>query len=631
VLGAQEMAVPVTFAILTTVATFAPLFFVPGMMGKIWRMIPVIVVATLFFSLLESFFVLPAHLAHSGAAIARGYRDAPKLGWRHPFATVQNWFGRGLERFTEGPYRRLLERTLAYRYTTVAIAGMMFLVALAVVVTGILPFRLFPRPESERVAVVARLPYGAPLERTLQIRDALEKAAHAAIAESGGLSITEGVMTHLGEGAGESGSHVVEVEVQLVPEPERDISSKAFAMAWKERLPEMPGLRALNLDFEAGPHSGTAVDVELSHPNPEILERVSEEVALALRDYSDLRNVENGYAAGKPQLDFHLLDEAQLFGLTSQELARQIRGSIFGVEAIREQRGRNELKVMVRLPKDQRVSEHHLENLQVRLPSGGYVPLDNVARFDRTRAPTAITHEENIRVVNVRAELAPTARSSREVLESLRGEVLPALEANYPGLNYEFAGSQRHQDELFATLKQNFGLALLVVLVLLAIPLRSYVQPLVIMSAIPLGMVGAVAGHLIMGHDLSAISLMGIVALSGVVVNDSLVLVDATNHLRARGFSAYRAIVGGAAKRLRPIFLTSLTTFFGLAPMILETSVQAQFIIPMAISLGFGIVFATVVVLLVVPAVYLVVEDLRVLCLGPRSSSSAPVISPESP
>ena len=352
-----------------------------------------------------------------------------------------------------------------------------------------------------------------------------------------------------------------------------------------------------------------------------------------MRGYSDLTNIANSYAAGKPQLDFHLLPRAQTLGVTSQAVGRQLRSAFFGAEALREQRGRNEMRVMVRLPEHQRRSEYDLQHLRVRTPGGGHVPLHHLVGFERQRAPTEIVREDGKRIVNVTAELASGVVSPREVLAALRQDVIPELEQRYAGLSVSLVGEQREQQEAFASLGRGFALAMFVIFALLAVVFRSYAQPAIIMAAIRFGFVGAVAGHVLMGYELSLMSLFGIIALSGVVVNDSLVLIDAANRARARGATAVEAISWAGERRLRPILLTSLTTFFGLMPMILETSVQAQFLIPMAISLGFGILFATAVILVLVPVLFMLVHDadqsLRRAVRGLRGAEQPPRDKPQ--
>jgi multidrug efflux pump subunit AcrB len=609
IVGAREMAMPVTFAILTSVAAFMPLFFVPGTMGKVFSFFPFVVVAVLGFSLIESFFVLPAHLGHShqgnGNAIARR------------IDSLSTRAGGALERFTAERYRPFLQAVMRRRYLSISVGVAVFFVSVGMVASGLVPFNFFPKLEGDVVKVEARLPYGAPMEDTLVAQRALEQAAVAALNRLGGPEHSRGLYTLVGEGPAqrygptEYGSHLVTIEQALVPSDQRDFTSGEFSSLWAQLTPSLPMTDAIIFESSSGPGAGAAVDVQLSHADTAVLERAAAELAEALADYSELYNVVNGFAAGKPRLDYDPLPRAESLGITPQELGRQLRSAFFGAEAIRELRGRNELKVMVRLPEHQRESEHDLEALRIRTPRGGFVPLGAVADIERNRAPTSILREDGRRIVNVSAELTAQVKSSRAVRTDLEESVLPELARRHPGLEAQFVGQQRSQQEAFGSLGKNYLVALFVIYALLAIPFRSYIQPAIIMSAIPFGFVGAVLGHLLLGYPLSLISLFGIIALSGVVVNDSLVLIDAVNKKRAEGVSAFEAATFGGVRRLRPIILTSLTTFFGLAPMIFETSVQARFLVPMAISLGFGVLFATLIILLLVPALYLVVEDLR--------------------
>ncbi len=609
IIGARQMAMPVSFAILTSIAAFLPLFFVPGTMGKIFAFFPFVVTAVLVFSLLESFFILPAHLGHSGAGF-----DNRLLA---SIDEASEKAGRTLERFTRTIYRPFLERVMRHRYLSLSVAGAILFIAIGMTAAGVVPFNFFPKLEGDVVSVSARLPYGAPVAQTLEVQRALEAAAQATLAGFGGEEYSRGCYSRVGEGpsssfdAGEAGSHLVTIEQALVSTEDRDFSAEQFSSTWARNTPELPQAEAVIFNSSVGPGAGAAVDVQLSHTDTAVLERAAAELAEALGAYDELYNVENGFSAGKPRFDYDPLPSAESLGLSTGEVGRQLRSAFYGAEAIREQRGRNELKVMVRLPREQRASEHDLEALRIRTPQGGFLPLAAVAEVERNRAPTTIKREDGRRVVNVSAELTAQVKSSRDVLESLEADVLPVLAKTYPGLQADFVGQQRSQAEAFSSLRQNYLVALFAIFALLAIPFRSYVQPLIIMSVIPFGFVGALLGHLLLGYPLSLISLFGIVALSGVVVNDSLVLIDAVNKKRAQGTSAFEAAAYGGVRRLRPIILTSLTTFFGLAPMIFETSVQARFLIPMAVSLGFGILFATFIVLLLVPALYLVVEDLK--------------------
>ncbi|MGB1014512.1 MAG: efflux RND transporter permease subunit [Nannocystaceae bacterium] len=382
-------------------------------------------------------------------------------------------------------------------------------------------------------------------------------------------------------------------------------------MAWQARTPILPGVSSITFESSEGPSAGEDIAVELRYPGIEVLAEASTQLQRQLQNYPQLRNIVNPYTSGKPQIDLHLLDEARRLGLSSKDIAQQLRASFYGAEAVREQRGRHELRVMVRLPKSQRRSEHDLDTLKVRTAQGGDVPLHYVARLDRGQAPTAISRYDGQRTVTVSAEFAAWVKSPDEALETLEQAVFQPLLAQFPGLEIAMVGAQREQGESFAALSQGYAFALFVIFALLAVAFRSYVQPIIVMAVIPFGFVGAVWGHVVMGYGLSITSVIGLIAVSGVVVNDSLILIDATNRERRRGRGALDAAIEGGAMRLRAILLTSLTTFCGLMPMLTETSVQARFLIPMAISLGFGIVAATIVVLVIVPALYMIVEDLR--------------------
>ncbi|HSP79929.1 MAG TPA: efflux RND transporter permease subunit, partial [Myxococcaceae bacterium] len=443
--GSKEMAVPVTFSILTTVAAFSPLFFVPGVTGKIFGLIPWVVVTVLLISLVEAFFILPAHLGHG----APGQKKGLALAVHRAQQRVSN----GLNRFGERVYRPVLEVTLRHRYVTLCAAVAMLLMTVGMVASGRVPFTFFPKLEGDVVKATARLPYGAPLERTLAVRESLEASARAALAESGGERILRGMFTRVGESdSGEVGSHLVTVELNLVPGEEREVGAEALAAAWSRLTPPQAGLESLTFNSSVGPGAGRPVDVQLSHPDTEVLARASASLTETLRAFPALRDVENAYSQGKPQLDFRLLPQARTLGLTAGEVGRQLRSSFFGAEALREQRGRNEVKVMVRLPESQRRSEFDVERLLIRTPAGGRVPLSYVASFERGRSPTVIRREDGMRVVNVSAELAAGAKSPQEVLDSLKAEVLPKLKAEFPRLQADLVGQQRAQAETFGSL-----------------------------------------------------------------------------------------------------------------------------------------------------------------------------------
>jgi len=614
--GAQEMVIPVTFAILTTIAAFGPMFFVPGFMGKLFRIMPAVIVSVLIFSLIESFFVLPAHLAHI---------KSQKFG-KGVLGTVEKWLDRPrsivsghLENFIQGRFKRSLAATVRNRYTALAVAIATLMFTIGLVGGGYVPTSFMPNIEGELVSSNARLPYGAPTENTEAVREILEASLDKTIQELG-VETVRGIYTTVGapakvDGPGPTdatqGSHHLGIQVYLVPTDQRPYGARDFTRAWEKNTPKIPGVEALNFKDDWGPNAGAALDLRLSHPDSQILAKVSDDVVERLRSYSDLTQIESSLSEGKPRLDYHLKPSAQTLGITGRDVGLQLRHAFYGAEALREQVGREEVKVMLRLPASQRASEFDLQALKVRTPTGSSVSLGDVATFERTKSPSTIQREDGKRTVNIQARLAPQAASSQQVTAAVNKTDIPELKAKYPGLEVGYSGEQREQAESFASLGKNYLLALIAIYALLAIPFRSYLQPLIIMSAIPFGIVGAIVGHLIMGFNLNIISMFGIVALSGVVVNDSLVLIDGANRAKNDGKSAMESIQLAGRRRFRPIMLTSLTTFFGLAPMIFETSIQARFLIPMAISLGFGVLFATFIVLLLVPAVYMIVDDIE--------------------
>ncbi len=390
----------------------------------------------------------------------------------------------------------------------------------------------------------------------------------------------------------------------------RPISTAAVTDLWRQATGTIPGVESVRFESDrGGPGSGAGLTVELSHRDTEVLDRAATALAERLAAFPAVKDVDSGYSPGKRQFDFRIKPAGESLGLTSRDIATQVRHAFFGAEALRQQRGRNEVKVMVRLPDSERASEYDLDNLLIKTPGGTYVPLLQVASVERGRAYRDIQRREGRRTTTVSADVEPIGETS-VMIDTLNTTLLPQLALDFPGLNYGYQGRQADQADSMKSLQAGFLLALMLIYFLLAVPFRSYTQPLIVMVSIPFGIVGALIGHIIMGYNISMISIMGIIALAGVVVNDSLVLIDYANRLRREGSTPWDAIRAAGVRRFRPIILTTLTTFGGLAPMIFETSRQARFIIPMAISLGFGILFATVIILILVPSLYLLIEDI---------------------
>ncbi len=655
--GVREVAVPVLFAVLTTIVAFSPMLFVPGPAGKFFRLIPIVVIAVLLMSLVESLLVLPAHLAHRGGGVlvattaiclgllvgmpyGLGYGVGVSFGSllvggvvlllltrlvaSRPYRFIerqQQRFSLFVEWLVKHTYVPVANRALDRRYLTLFIAVGVFLASMGIVAGGRVNFTFMPKVDSDVIVAQLEMPYGTAVDETRVTAQRMMATAQRLVGEmGGGAEVGRGIFSQVGDrgsmagGAAASvkaagGSHLAEVAVFLVPLKDRAFSSTEFARRWREAIGEVAGARTLKFGFSTGPSAGAGIDIALSHRDLGVLEAAASRIAERLGDYNGVYDIDNGFAAGKEQLDLKLLPSARVLGLTEADLARQVRSSFFGTEAVRQQRGRDELRVYVRPPRSERGSEFDVEQLLVRTPQGGEVPLAQAASVERGRAYTAIQRVDGRRVVRVTGEVDEAVANATKVVADIEKNILPGVLADFDGLSYSLEGEQKSQAETMASLGKGFLFAMIAIFGLLAVVFRSYIQPVIIMGVIPFGLVGAVLGHLGMGYDLSLMSLMGVVALSGVVVNDSLILVDAVNGFRTQGMGRREAILAGGARRFRPIVLTSLTTFFGLAPMILETSVQARFLIPMAISLGFGVLFATIICLLLVPTLYAIVDD----------------------
>ncbi len=598
--GTQEVLLPVTFSILTNIVAFLPLCFVPGIMGKIWRTIPFVVMTVFAISWVEALLILPCHLAH-------GRRQTSKQ--RGLLMRLQQSISRGFEWLINRAYAPFLDFCIRMRFVTVTLGAAVLVSVLGYVDSGRIGMILMPRVESDRAVVTALLPHGSPVSKAEEVQRILLTAAQEMVKAHGGDRLAEGIFALIEE-------NEVEVTVYLTGPRVRPISTTELTRLWRERTGPIAGLERLRFESDrGGPGRGASLTVELSHRNIDVLDRASEALAERLGGFANVKDIDDGFTPGKKQLDFSLSEEGHSLGLTQQALARQLRNAFYGAEAVRQQRGRNEIRVKVRLPRAQRTRQYDLEHLLVRTPQGTDVPLVQIAEIVRGHAYTSISRRNGRRTVTVTANVDPMSQTT-QVQATLVDEVLPQLIKDFPGLSYGWEGRQQDMTESATALFQGLMLALCAIYALLAIPFRSYYQPIIVMIAIPFGVVGAVLGHVIMGYALSLLSLMGIVALSGVVVNDSLVLIDFANRRMREGICAFEAIHQAGVRRFRPIVLTTLTTFGGLAPMIFETSRQARFMIPMAISLGFGILFATGITLVLVPCLYSIAEDARRMLLS---------------
>ena len=616
--GAIEVAQPVIFAILTSVTAFMPLLFVSGIMGKFIMVIPAIVMTILLVSLVECLFILPAHLA-------LGKPRAASRGLLGGIDRLRRSFGAAVERFVRGPYRRLLDLCLRYRYATLAASlGLLLVAGLGLVGGGIVKFRFMPEVDGDDIRVALELAPGTPVAKTTRIQDRIVQAGLKVADEYDSRlpehqSVLRNIYSVVGSstldrGPGgtfsSSGGNLASIVMYLTPSEERDIIASDISARWRQEIGEIPGVETLTFTSNLI-HLGANINIQLAHEDFAVLDEAAERLKKIIAAYPGTKDITDNYTLGKRELKLRLKPEARTLGITEEDLGRQLRAAFYGAEALRLQRGRNEVKVKVRYPQENRRHLWDLEKLRIRVPGGGEIPLNRAADIIESRGFSTINRADRKRVISVEAYVNNRVANAEEILEELRQVEMPALIADYPGLSYDTEGEDKNRRESVQSMKTGFLMAMLAIFALMAIPFRSYSQPLLIMAAIPFGIVGAVLGHFIMGFDLSILSIFGIVALSGVVVNDSLLLIDYVNRQRRGGEPMVDALMAAGQRRFRPILLTSLTTFFGLMPMILETSVQAQFLIPMAISLAFGIMFATGITLLLIPSLYLVLEDIR--------------------
>jgi len=595
ILGAKDVSKPVIVSILTTVMAFVPLLFIPGETGKYWWPLPVVVIVVLFVSLFEALFILPSHVNKS----PKGSKHA----WILKLEKWQGTIAAGFNRFINRYYKPFLDLCLKNRYLTFSAA-----ISLLILVGGYgysdhMGMVLMPEVAADEIEAAVRLPVGTTNDQAAKIAKEITTNTRNMFETHNLYEVAEGVKTNV------RGKDFIDVEIVMKPPDQRDMSVKELIELWRENIGDIKGVDQINFEAERGPGGARQdISVDLSHPDIEVLERASREFLERVEAFSETRDVSDNYNKGKLQLGFELLPEGRNLGLTPNIVGQQIRDAFFGALAMRQLRGINEFEVRVKLPLEERKDMDYLDEFIILAPNGTAVPLLDVVRIREGETFTNINRRDGKRVVNVGMDVEPPAAQTR-VLNALNEQVLPQLRADFPGIAWTYEGSQAEMRESTEALWSGFIIAMLLIFCLLAVALSSYTQPIVIMMAIPFGIVGAVIGHILLGYDLSLVSLMGVIALSGVVVNDSLIMIDYANKHRVNA-SAYEAIHEAGVRRFRPIVLTTLTTFGGLTPIILEGSSQAMQLIPMAISLGFGIIFATAIILVIVPCLYMIFEDL---------------------
>ncbi len=631
VAGTLDVYIPVTFGVMTSIAAFLPLVALPGHMGSFFGVIGTTAIICLVFSLIESQLILPAHLAHRRTTSRKSKPNPLAARW----GATQQMFSSGLDHLGRVLYGGALRSVIEWRYTTVAVAFGILVVTAALFSSGRMRYQFFPAVEGDIVYASLTMAQGVAAETTRNAITQIEAAARKLDVElteaSGNEPIIKNIVSSLGKQLGRGGppdlsvqvggSHLAEISLELTPAMSREINATGVANRWRELVGPIP--ESVELSFIADAFSaGEAIEIRLRGPEGESLVQAAAAVRAQLATYGGVSDITDSFRAGKQEVTLSLRPEARPLGLDQRDLARQVRQAFYGEEAQRMQRGRDDVRVMVRYPESERRSLGALEEMRIRTREGVEVPFAAVAQASLGRGFASIRRADRQRVVNITAAVDRKISTPEQILTGVSRD-LPRILRAFPGIEFSLEGEQREMNKTSRGLVQGFGLALLLIYALLAIPLKSYSQPLIIMSVIPFGAVGAILGHLIMGWDLVFFSILGIVALSGVVINASLVLVHYVNSRREEGADILDAVIEAGIVRFRPILLTSLTTFLGLVPLMFEPSIAARPLVPMVIALGYGVLFASTVTLLMVPCAYLILDDLGRLIAHRREATTA--------
>jgi HAE1 family hydrophobic/amphiphilic exporter-1 len=615
--GVGEVGGPVVMAVTTTVVAFTPLMFIAGIMGKFISVMPRAVIAILIVSLGEALIILPAHLE---GALLRSRRTGEKLGGSI-HERVRGRIEKGLQFAIDRVYTPTLRYVVGNRYFTFSIGLGVLIISIGILRGGYVPFVFMPKGDSDWVIAEVNYPLGTPVETTAQTIAYLERQAlelNQAFEEQ--LADGDTLITNTYSLAGfiprrdwkpaEIGGHCGEVWIEMISSARRPkLSVNTVINQWRTLAGEIPGVDRLSFfTIEGGP-AGNPIEIQLIGDDFRQIEQAAAELKVELATYPGTYDIADDFKPGKPERRFRIKDGAQSIGVTMSDIARQLRQGFYGEEALRIQRGKDDVKVQVRYAEADRRSLYAIEQARVRTPDGRQIPLTEVAETTSSRAYSLIRRVDRKRVITVSSDIDEDVGNASQIVDDLKAVFLPRLIEHYPGLRYDLEGQAKRTQESLDSLKKGFTLALMAIFLLLATQFRSYVQPVIIMMAIPFGLIGAIAGHLVMGLAFTIISIFGIVALSGIVVNDSLILIDFTNRAHRDGMSVVEAVVASGRSRFRPVLLTSVTTIAGLFPLLLERSFQAQFLIPMAVSISFGLLAATLLTLLYVPALYLIVDD----------------------
>ena len=597
--GARQVAMPATFGVLTTIVAFVPMIMLEGSLAAFPAAVGYVVISCLVFSLIESKLILPAHLSRMRLP------KNPERSWQW---RLQHRSNELLDNFVARYYQPLLARCIDYRYVTFALFISLLILTFGLIGGGLVRYVMFPDVPGEYIEFNLEMREGTSKKELQAAVDNIINSAHKADKQ---LAASTGADKNVIEnlfGWGEN-STSAEFVLEMIKDEDFPVQPRQLSNRWRELVGEIPGAKVLSVS-DGDPMAGMPIAFILSGKDIDQLAMAAAEVATKLQTYSSVYDIQNSAADVSAEMNIQIKPAAEALGLSMLDVGRQVRQAFYGEEAQRIQRGRNEVKVMVRYPEEDRKSVATLENMTIRTNAADEVPFSSVAKLDMQPGYTAIKRTDYKRAVTVQANADKSLVEPSQIMADMQKKFMPGLLAKYPGVNYALDEGAKEEIKMFKSLGWGLLFSLFGIYALLAVSLRSYLQPIIIMGVIPFGFIGAVFGHMLLGLPISNLSLFGILALAGVVVNDSLILVDFVNKAVAAGVSKPDAVVEAGMRRFRAILLTSLTTFFGLLPIVTETSTQAQFIIPMAVSLAFGILFATVITLLLIPCLYIVLDDL---------------------
>ena len=614
--GTQRIAIPVVFSALTTIVAFWPLTQLPGVLGKFLTDIPIVVMVVLSLSLVQALIILPRNL--SKLDVSPSY--SPNLVFK-ALKLVRSFVDTGLQWFVRVPLDAVL------RFTTkgfailipIAFAISLMMMTVGLLAFGYVKFNFFPSIDGDFVTASIEMNDGTTFDMTQKvaedvrlaalkagsmIQDGLPQSAPSVIV---GMNVVVGrgiAAGGPGGGTAANGATIANVVVQITDPTQRSWESSEFEAVWRNAIGPVASVKTLSVSAELI-GAGAAVAIEMSLPDGDDISPVVADLRENLRRIPGLFSLQDDNSAGRLEFRLALREEARLYGVTLADLANQTRAGFFGLEATSVQRGADNVSVIVKYPANERDSLSDLLSTWITTPSGDQIPLSTVAKIEEGQAPAQILRRDGRQVTTLTADLDTAISTSSEVKVLIETDLIPKLKAKYNNLILTSGGEQREQADAQAALSQALGIALFIIFALLALVFRSYIQPIVVMSAIPLGLIGAVSGHYIMGIPLTILSIFGIIGLAGVVINNSLVMVDVYNEHIANNMVVREAVILGTKQRFRPILLTSLTTFLGVYPLIMETSLQAQFLIPLAVSIGYGVLFGTVIIVLTVPASFM--------------------------